>query len=396
MRVTLAATRCSPRTDETVARALLDPRGAAVILGAPLGEAGTAQPIAAGTTTLFGPRGACLATPEGPLYVCDTGHHRLLSWRRKPAGDHIAADLVFGQPGFDREGRNARGDVSATTLNVPTGVAVGDGVLAVADAWNHRVLLWLQPLLRDNQAPDIVLGQSDFESGHANRGKDAPRADTLNWCYAVTLDEGRLFVADTGNRRVLMWDRVPERHGAPADLVLGQPGFTTRDENAGAAAGRVGMRWPHGILRCSRALLVADAGNNRVMAWRELPQLNGAPCDFVLGQKQFDGVDHNQAQYYPTAAALNMPYGLALQCDRVVVADTANSRLLGFEASALAPNASARFLAGQPRFTDKGDNRWGSATRDSVCWPYGVAALGDTLVVADAGNNRVLLWEAAA
>jgi len=34
--------------------------------------------------------------------------------------------------------------------------------------------------------------------------------------------------------------------------------------------------------------------------------------------------------------------------------------------------------------------------RDSLCWPYNVATRGDTLVVADSGNNRVLLWEAAA
>ncbi len=30
------------------------------------------------------------------------------------------------------------------------------------------------------------------------------------------------------------------------------------------------------------------------------------------------------------------------------------------------------------------------------CWPYGVAASGSTVAIADSGNNRVLLWEAAA
>ena len=46
-------------------------------------------------------------------------------------------------------------------------------------------------------------------------------------------------------------------------------------------------------------------------------------------------------------------------------------------------------------FTDKGDNRWGLPVRDSLCWPYDVACCGETLIIADAGNNRVLLWEAA-
>jgi hypothetical protein len=395
MRVALTAARTITGTVEVAPRAWLDPRGAAVILGAPLGQAGILQPLAANEASLFGPRGACLGSPAGPLYVCDTGHHRLLVWRERPTRDQVPADLVFGQPNFRSEGRNARDDVTATSLNVPTGIAAAGGVLAVADAWNHRVLLWLRPLVKHNQAPDVVLGQTNFTSARANRGEDWPRADTLNWCYGIAIDDGRLIVADTGNRRVLVWDRIPESHGAPADRVLGQRDFTTRDENAGEAANAVGMRWPHGIVRCGRALLIADAGNNRVMVWRDLPTTNGAPCDFVLGQKHLHDVDHNQAAYYPSAAALNMPYGLTQQRGRLVVADTANSRLVGFAADALGPNASADYLAGQPRFSDKGDNRWCVATRDSLCWPYAVAAMGDTLVVADAGNNRVLLWEAS-
>jgi NHL repeat len=52
-------------------------------------------------------------------------------------------------------------------------------------------------------------------------------------------------------------------------------------------------------------------------------------------------------------------------------------------------------LAGQRDFTAKGDNRWALPARDSLCWPYSVAACEDTLVVADSGNNRVLVWETA-
>ena len=58
-------------------------------------------------------------------------------------------------------------------------------------------------------------------------------------------------------------------------------------------------------------------------------------------------------------------------------------------------DAPATRLAGQHGFADKGDNRWQAAARDSLCWPYNVAASDDTAVIADSGNNRVLLWEAA-
>jgi len=373
---------------------LLDAAGPHAILGGYADAEQLAAPIAPRPDTLFGPRGVCLERADGPLFVCDTGHHRLLIWNRTPEVDGSPADFLIGQRDFLQEGRNANGAVDATTLNVPTGVAAADHVLAVADAWNHRVLLWHGYPNASNQGADVVLGQEDFGGSLANRGANAPRANTLNWCYGVAIVDGRLFVADTGNRRVLMWDRIPTINGASADLVLGQHDFTTRDENAGEGAGALGMRWPHGIAVVDNKLLVADAGNNRIMVWQQLPAANGVACDFVLGQADLMGLDHNRAAYDPTAGALNMPYGLGAHGTRLVVADTANSRLLGFDTDDLAMGAAATRLAGQHDFVTKGDNRWDVLRRDSLCWPYDVACCGDTLAVADCGNNRVLLWQA--
>jgi len=372
---------------------LLDPRGARVILGGTAQDA-LATPIAPSPTSLFGPRGACLCAPAGPLVVCDTGHHRLLLWTTAPARDDAPADLVIGQPDFTREGRNAHASIGPATLNVPTGIAFGDGVLAVADAWNHRVLLWHGIPHRSNQPAGVVLGQADFVSGSANRGLAAPRADTLNWCYGVTIADGKLFVADTGNRRVLVWDKIPTANGMPADVVMGQHDFTIRDEGSGGERS-LGMRWPHAITIAGTRCFVADAGSSRIMVWERLPNGNGTPCDFVLGQSGFAGGDHNRAAYFPTATALNMPYGMTTLNEQLVVADTANSRLLGFDLATLAMDVPASALAAQQGFADKGDNRWQFAARDSLCWPYSVAACGDTVAIADSGNNRVLLWDAA-
>lgn len=51
-------------------------------------------------------------------------------------------------------------------------------------------------------------------------------------------------------------------------------------------------------------------------------------------------------------------------------------------------------LAGQRDFALTGDDRWGSPVRDSLCWPYGVAARDEALVIADSDTSRVLLCEA--
>ena len=379
--------------------ALLDPRGARVILGESSDPLGLARPVVPSATSLFGPRGAC-AAPDGTLWVSDTGHHRVLGWRGTPTRDNTPADILLGQPAFDREGRNARGNPSALSMNVPTGIAVcgerGEG-LAVADAWNHRVLIWQTRPTRSFQPPDVVLGQADFEGGESNRGANHPNASTLFWPYCVGWDGARLWVADTGNRRVLRWDGLPQRHGEAASLVLGQPDFDQRDENGGGAPTAASLRWPHALTFPPDGLCIADAGNNRLMLWRRSPRANNAPCDGVVGQAGTTGVEHNQGSYYPDAACLNMPYGATLAGQTLIVADTANSRLLAWRIDALnAPGANAIALAAQADWNSKGDNRWLPAARDSVCWPYSVAMLGtDTLLVADSGNNRVQLWALA-
>lgn len=384
--------------------ALLAIGGPRVSLGAThSGADGLAVPVEPSALSLFGPRGACLAGRQGPLWVSDTGHHRLLGWARAPVRDGTPADWVIGQPDFLHEGRNAKGEVGAATLNVPTGIsacaghdATGRVGLAVADAWNHRVLIWLGLPERNNTPADLVLGHIDFSGMQANRGADAPTAQSLFWPYGVYWDGERLWVADSGNRRVLMWQGLPTRNGQPADRVLGQASFECRDENAGAEPCGMSMRWPHSVALWRGRLCVADAGNNRIMVWDSVPQRNGAACDHVLGQNDAVRVDNNQSLYWPTAAALNMPYGIAAVGDWLIAADTANSRLIGWHADDCASGAPARALAAQPDFHAKGDNRWQTPVRDSLCWPYGVSAGdGEQLVVSDSGNNRVLLWKLA-
>ncbi|WP_153242581.1 NHL repeat-containing protein [Frateuria defendens] len=371
----------APPRERAAAPHALAGGGPAVILGAQ----SECAPIRPDARSLFGPRGATV-TADGCLWVADTGHHRLLGWPARPAADGAAAGLLLGQRDAGGEARNAGGAVEAGGFAMPTGLcAVGEG-LAVADAWNHRVLLWRRAPRRSGQPPDLVLGQGDFRAGAINRGRPGPDADTLYWPYAVHYDGQRLWVADTGNRRVLRWDRLPGHHGTPADAVLGQPDFRQRDENAGAV-GAGSLRWPHALAHWRGALVIADAGNNRVLCWRQAAPPSGCAADAVLGQADFHGLDHNRGHYWPTAGSLNMPYGLAVLGEALLVADTANSRLLRYDTF-----GPATALAGQAGFADKGDNRWQRMARDTLCWPYAVAAHGDTAIVVDSGNNRVLLW----
>lgn len=379
---------------EWIQSLLLKPAADVILGAADLAE--LAIPLAPSATTLFGPRGICLVGETGPLWVSDTGHHRLLGWRQRPLEDGQPADWVIGQPSFDREGQNAKGNPGRATLNVPTGICATETGLIVADAWNHRVLIW-HHLPQDNNVPaDLVLGQSDFTQGEPNRGFQDTASDRFHWCYGVFYHQGKLFVADSGNRRVLIWNQLPQENGQPADIVLGQATLTCRDENGGGTPTASSMRWPHSITVWQGNLVVSDAGNNRVMIWDGIPTENNAPCAIVLGQQQFDQVELNRGIYRPTAASLNMPYGVTVMGDHLLVADTANSRLLGWHQPSdlrSLQGASADELIGQLNDYSKGENRsYGLPMRDSLCWPYGIQVCGNTLAIADSGNNRVLLW----
>ncbi len=362
-----------------------------VVLGTTENGFEMAVPITPTPSTIFGTRGGAILNDDS-LWIADTGHHRLLGWKTLPTKDNAPADFVIGQPDFYHEGRNAKGGVSPFSLNVPTGVTACGNGMAVADPWNHRVLIWNEPPMQNNREADIVLGQADFFSGESNRGNDEPTAETLFWCYGVHWDGEQLWVADTGNRRVMMWNGIPTRNGQPADLILGQHDFVTRDENGGGEPDAASMRWPHGIAVWRGRLCISDAGNNRIMVWNSIPTAVNQPCDFILGQPNENSVDHNQSNYFPIAAGLNMPYAIAVVGDWLIADDTASSRLVAWHKDDNQSGATARLLAGQCTFQDKGDNRWQMPVRDSMSWPYGIYAKGDMLVVADSGNSRTLLW----
>jgi len=381
----------------------LSSHGAEVILGNIIAADILAIPIAPSPINMFAPRGACLMDATGLLWVSDTGHHRLLGWRNLPTTDSQPADWVIGQENFYDEGQNAKGTPRANTFSVPTVIcACGQG-LAVADAWNHRVLIW-KTVPEDSHVPaDLVLGQGNFSENEPNRGTQQAAANSMYWPYGIFYYQGRLFVADTGNRRLLIWHQLPTENGEPADLVLGQRDMISRHENGGDFPGAGSMRWCHDITVWANNLVVADAGNNRVMIWKGIPTENNTPCAVVLGQKSFDCVEMNQGLYFPTARTMSMPYGVSATEDWLLVADTANSRLLGWRKPELLLllqggvadifSLPATGVAGQINFKSKGENRnFGLPKRDSLNWCYGVKVCGNTAVIADSGNNRVLLW----
>ena len=152
---------------------------------------------------------------------------------RAAPGD-TTADAVLGQADFASGTVNAGGGPTASSLNKPRGLIIDrtSGRLFVADSLNHRVLSWPSAAAFTNrQAADIVLGQPDFTSNSINQGGATPAANTLNAPKSVATDSaGRLYVADSLNVRILRYD-PPFTTNLPAVAVFGQAGsFTTANQ----------------------------------------------------------------------------------------------------------------------------------------------------------------------
>ena len=335
-------------------------------------------------STMYAPRGVWVS--RDLLVVSDTGNHRVLLWHGGvPDHDHADADVVLGQPDMVSEGPKR--------FFLPTGVAVLDGRLVVADAWHHRILVWDGVPTTNDEPPAMVLGQPAGLDG-VDEGCGPQR---FYWPFGFALVDGVFWVADTGNRRVLGWhDGIPVP-GQGADVVLGQPDLESRGENRDGPVAANSLRWPHAVTSVGGSLFVADAGNHRVLGWH-LPVDHERAADLVIGQPGFDSAV--EFPYRPQGPQrFRFPYGVTSAPDgRLFVADTSNNRVL------VVDDAAATFAAtpvggsvdvalGQPDLDANGENRWDRVVADSFCWPYGLHWGDGLLAVADSGNNRVVIWD---
>lgn len=178
------------------------------------------------------------------------------------------ADFFSASPNGTLNDESQRND---TTLYRPTGLAVdANGDLWVADRGNGRVLRFPKPFERPAgavQQANLVLGQRDY----TDKNTDAS-ASNMSEPYGVAfMPEGHLLVSDTGHHRVLLF-RKPEggdfSSGARADAVFGQPDFVTSTAVIGSPDR---VAFPRGIaVDSSGRLYLADMGNNRVVVYTQV------------------------------------------------------------------------------------------------------------------------------
>lgn len=321
---------------------------------------------------------------SGRLFVADTGNHRVLRFASAQALSNGApAEAVLGQATFT-DNTPAAGE----GMNGPLGVAVDSaGRLWVADTGNNRVLRFDSPLVVANGAPaDGVLGQPNLLSTSPGTMRH-----TMSGPFGVFVDvAGRLYVADSGNARVLRFDDAANKHdGAEANGVLGQRDF---ESNIVSSPDSSTMAMPAGVWGDGAGRLwVTDFVYSRVLRFDDAAnKSNGAAADGVLGQLTFTSALQGTARN-----RLSFPVGVSVDpSGRLYVAEDDNNRVVWFDNAAQRPNgADADGVLGQPTFSSDAPYAGGlSATK--LHRPTGVAydPTSGTLYVADFWNSRVVRY----
>ena len=337
------------------------------------------------------------------------------------------ATVVLGQP--DMTTTTASIPATRSSLRQPTAVA-SDGVhLVVADTNHNRVLIWNSIPTVNDQPADVVVGQSNFTSLATSV---PPTAKSMRGPQGVWIQNGKLYLADTQNNRVLIYNRIPASNGAAADVVLGQPDFTTFVEpdltQQKTAAANILLN-PVSVTSDGIHLFVTDLGYNRVLIWNGIPTTNQAVPDVVVGQPDMvsstannsfvyndttcttitsggscaevpvlcpvsTGTDVNGNPEYPPYcnSTLSFPRFALSDGRRLYISDSGEDRVLVFDQIPAQNGQAADTILGQVG----GEINQASDAADSLRTPGALAWDGTNLYVADPFNRRVTVYSIGA
>ena len=224
----------------------VDPASGAATLLAGNGAHGTAPDGATAVDApLADPVGVAVGA-DGRVYIAEHTGNRIVA---------VGADGVLrvvagtGEAGFGGDG----GPAAAARLYAPTGLAMGNGTLYLADELNHRI-----------RAVELGAGTIRTVAGSGNPGGSNGAAATAMleapWALTLTPDERTLYVAERGAHRVRSVDLAALTVDTYAGT--GAPAFT----GTGRPAGQTGLNRPSALATALDFLFVADPGN--AVVWR--------------------------------------------------------------------------------------------------------------------------------
>jgi uncharacterized protein (TIGR03437 family) len=377
----------------------------------------------------------------GNLWMTDPGNRRVLRFRAADVakgGGGYSADVEIGQMDFVStqnalDPNNANSQLVTNQFAVPSGIAFdAAGNLFVSDSdlpttsLPGRVLVFTPPFLPNSYISAARIMGVLTQSASGTVPPQAQQDRTLMYdpegIFMLPNNQG-IGVVEYYSSRILifdpytLWPDANTSFSPQAKTIIGQanscvayPARACRAANNGNPSPSAStLAGPVAAALAGTDLLIADTGNNRVIA---MPQQAGAyvSANRVLGQDRFDTFSINLIEGREFAFVSQNAQGscadAALAIDNtgdtphLYVADPCNNRVLGFkDVRKLTPGVTADIVIGQPDMQTalcnypSGDLN--QPTKSSLCRPIGLLVdAGGNLYVADSGNGRVLRFPA--
>ena len=328
-----------------------------------------------------------IVSKDGKLLVCNGT--RVLIWNKMPSVATTPADVVIGHADFttDIENSVTSSTFSGSALSISLTSTIPQQLI-VTDY--KRVLIWPDIPSTNGASAIVVVGQDDFNSTATGTGANRFAGNGVMACIAF--DPGtasdQLIVSDVGNSRVLIFNSIPTINGASADLVLGQPDFNSN----GTGSGPDEMSFPfYPSVSPDGKLLVGDEGNNRILVFNTLPVNSGTPADMVLGQPDFGMSDPGLG---PTRFS-NPSHASVSRSGKLAISDYVNNRILIYNQFPVDNTVAPDYVLGQPSDISADKNYGGLSGRSMYFAETATWDASENLLVADRGNNRVLIYGAA-
>lgn len=274
----------------------------------------------AAANTLSNPVG--LWSDGNTLMVGDNTNNRVLIWTSFPTTNGEDADLVIGQSSMS----GATYTCDASHTGGAYGIAVLNGKLIISDATGHRVLIFNTIPNTNGVSADMVLGQTDMTTCTSG----SISASTFNSPRGLSADsKGKLIVADRSRHRVLVWNSFPTSNGQAADVVIGQLTFATSSNSMTQST----LDWPATVHSTGERLYIGDTQNARVLIYNTIPTTNGAPADLVIGAPNFTSSAASAVCRVTSSCfdSTSSPIGLYVFGNKLFVGDGQASRVLIFE-----------------------------------------------------------------
>ena len=311
----------------------------------------------------------------------------------------IGQRIPEGDPNFNDGGISAHSISYAYDVFSLASPSGGEGKFFVCDTYNNRILIYNSTPTSNNQDADVVVGQPNFTSNGSGSA-----ANQLSTPSAVYSDGTRLYVADQGNNRVLIWNTIPTSNNASADIVLGQTGFGaghTAANNGGRSGSSLslgGAIFQNGIatydLGFAIQLIICDTENDRVLIWNDVSSLyNGAPASVVVGQTNFT------AHTFPvsngntsTASTLHTPVDAAVTSGgKLVIVSMDENRALIYNSIPSTNGKAADVVLGQTNFSANVNQETNTSTSFNSPKAVSISAFSEKLAIATSGT-RILIW----